>query len=245
MRNCEDHQKQMGCLNSKPADKEKQPPKTENKPAKTENKPAENKPAENKPAKTENKPAENKPAEGTHVPKPKGDKPVIEDRPNGKKEVVSGDKSILIDEIYNKHNAKLEAKRKEVEDAKQAWLAAKEKNAPNKNELAQKFQDLKKEMEDVKAKVTHDIFNEVNIYMPEEDAIDLHGLLIEGAMMMAFEEIDKRRKAGKKIVKIQCGMGHHNTVGYSKIKEELVKQLKEKGEKFTEDKEHGFVNVDL
>ena len=26
-------------------------------------------------------------------------------------------------------------------------------------------------------------------------------------------------------------MGHHNTVGYSKIKEELVKQLKEKGER--------------
>ena len=62
---------------------------------------------------------------------------------------------------------------------------------------------------------------------------------------MMKEQIAERRKKGKKILKIQCGMGHHNTVGYSKIKEEVVKQLKEMGEKFTEDKDHGFVNVDL
>ena len=40
-------------------------------------------------------------------------------------------------------------------------------------------------------------------------------------------------------------MGHHNTVGYSKIKEEVVKTVKELGLNFTEDKEHGYVNIEL
>ena len=88
-------------------------------------------------------------------------------------------------------------------------------------------------------------FEEVQIYMLEEDCIDLHGLQIDGAILMMKEQIELRRKEGKKILKCQCGMGHHNTVGYSKIKEEVVKTVKELGLKFTEDKEHGYVNIEL
>ena len=40
-------------------------------------------------------------------------------------------------------------------------------------------------------------------------------------------------------------MGHHNTVGFSKIKEELVKYLNENNIKFTEEQDHGFVNIEL
>ena len=194
---------------------------------------------ETAPTKTE------KPAEGTHVPKPKGDKPVIEDRPNGKKEVVSGDKSILIDEIQSKHYAKLSKKHDEIEEAKQAWLKARDAKEPDVQAKHDVFQKKKQEFEDLKYPTHKAVFDEVNIYMNIEDCIDLHGLQIEGAIMMMKEQIELRKKQGKKILKCQCGMGHHNTVGFSKIKEEVVKQLKEMGEKFTEDKEHGFVNVDL
>ncbi|EDR24751.1 hypothetical protein EDI_206990 [Entamoeba dispar SAW760] len=234
----------MGCFGSKPKKEsnENNKPKVEKKTT-TEMKQADNKPKDQKvDTKTTNN---NKPAEGTHVPKPKGDAPVIEDRPNGKKEVVSGDKSILLDEIYKKHYAGVDKAHDEVEEAKQAWLAAKEKKDPNTQKLNQVFQDKKANFEKVKEQAHRAAFKEVQIYMVDEDAIDLHGLQIEGAIMMMKEEVAARRKAGKKILKIQCGMGHHNTVGYSKIKEEVVKQLKEMGEKFTEDKDHGFVNVEL
>ena len=68
---------------------------------------------------------------------------------------------------------------------------------------------------------------------------------VQSELMMMKEQIEIRKKQGKKILKCQCGMGHHNTVGYSKIKEEVVKTVKEMGLKFTEDKEHGFVNIEL
>ncbi|EKE37078.1 hypothetical protein ENUP19_0057G0059 [Entamoeba nuttalli] len=234
----------MGCFGSKPKKENSgnNKPKAEKK-TETELKQVDNKPKDQKvDTKTTNN---NKPAEGTHVPKPKGDAPVIEDRPNGKKEVVSGDKSILLDEIYKKHYANVDKAHDEVEEAKQAWLAAKEKKDPNTQKLNQVFQDKKANFEKVKEQAHRAAFKEVQIYMVDEDAIDLHGLQIEGAIMMMKEEVAARRKAGKKILKIQCGMGHHNTVGYSKIKEEVVKQLKDMGEKFTEDKDHGFVNVEL
>ena len=231
----------MGCFNSKPK-KEKS---KETEPLKTGAPQQNQKKQESKPAQQPSGTPSNKPAEGTHVPKPKGDKPVIKDLGNGKKEVVSGDKSILLDEIYNKHYGKVDKKREEVEAAKQEWLKAKDANDPSRNDKAERFNALKAELEKVKEQATRDAFAEVQIYVTEDDMIDLHGLQIDGAIMMMKEELEKRRKAGKKILRIQCGMGHHNTVGYSKIKEEVVKQLKEMGVSFTEDKDHGFVNANL
>ena len=231
----------MGCCLSKKTNK----PVTENTPLKKE----ENKQVEQKHenvTKEETyqgtKPA---PAEGTHVPKPKGDKPVIEDRPNGKKEVVSGDKSILLDEIYEKHYSQLNKKHDQIEEAKQAWLKAKEERSGDVQAKHDEFQKQKQEFEEMKYKVHKAAFEEVQIYMVEEDCIDLHGLQIEGAIIMMKEQIELRKKEGKKILKCQCGMGHHNTVGFSKIKEEVVKTVKELGLNFTEDKEHGYVNIDL
>ena len=187
----------------------------------------------------------NKPVEGTHVPKPKGDEPVIEDRPNGKKEVVSGDKSILIDRIRSKYYDPVSKKYEEVGKLADAYGKAKNENAPNKNEIYEKFQAVKKEAEEMKIKAAFDCFKEINIYIVEEDVIDMHGLEVEGAVDVVKQQIEERKKQGKKILKIQCGMGHHNTVGYSKIKEAVVEYCKQSGLKFTEDKEHGFVNVDL
>ncbi|EKE39701.1 Smr domain containing protein [Entamoeba nuttalli P19] len=183
--------------------------------------------------------------EGTHVPKPKGDAPVIEDRPNGKKEVVSGDKSILLDEIYAKHYGELDKKHDQVEEAKKAWLAAKEAGASDVQAKHDEFQKQKDEFEAMKYTTHKAAFDEVQIYEIEEDTIDLHGLQIEGAIIMMKEEIEKRKKEGKKILRCQCGMGHHNTVGFSKIKEEVVKTLNEMGMKYSEDKEHGFVIIEL
>ncbi|BFU21561.1 Smr domain containing protein [Entamoeba histolytica HM-1:IMSS-B] len=190
-------------------------------------------------------PTEKKLIEGTHVPKPKGDAPVIEDRPNGKKEVVSGDKSILLDEIYAKHYGKLDKKHDQVEEAKKAWLAAKEEGASDVQAKHDEFQKQKDEFEAMKYTTHKAAFDEVQIYEIEEDTIDLHGLQIEGAIIMMKEEIEKRKKEGKKILRCQCGMGHHNTVGFSKIKEEVVKTLNEMGMKYSEDKEHGFVIIEL
>ncbi|ELP91989.1 hypothetical protein EIN_386830 [Entamoeba invadens IP1] len=225
----------MGCFGSKPKSSGSS---TSNKPS-SQPKPA----SQPKQEKTEN--TSNKPQEGTHVPKAKGDQPVIENRPNGKKEVVSGDKSILLDEIYAKHYGKVDKAHDDVEAAKKAWLDAKEKKSPDTQKLNGVFQDKKAAFEKAKEQAHRDAFKEVQIYMCDEDCIDLHGLQIDGAVMMMKEEIASRKKAGKKILKLQCGMGHHNTVGFSKIKEEVVKQLKSMGEKYTEDKEHGFVNVQL
>ncbi|EDR27279.1 hypothetical protein EDI_141040 [Entamoeba dispar SAW760] len=202
---------------------------------------------ETKPTETTSteKPIENKPAEGTHVPKPKGDAPVIEDRPNGKKEVVSGDKSILLDEIYAKHYGELDKKHDQVEEAKKAWLVAKEAGANDVQAKHDEFQKQKEEFEAMKYTTHKAAFDEVQIYETEEDTIDLHGLQIEGAIIMMKEEIEARKKDGKKILRCQCGMGHHNTVGFSKIKEEVVKTLNEMGMKYSEDKDHGFVIVEL
>ena len=161
---------------------------------------------------------------------------MIEDRPNGKKEVVSGDKSILLDEIYKKHYSKVDKARDDVEAAKQAWLKAKETKSGDVQAKHDVFQQKKKEVEDMKYPTHKAVFDEVNIYMNIEDCIDLHGLQIEGAIMMMKEQIELRKKQGKKLLKCQCGMGHHNTVGFSKIKEEFVKTVKEMGLKFTEEK---------
>ncbi|KAL7713973.1 Smr domain-containing protein [Entamoeba marina] len=236
----------MGCFGSKPAKEEsshkvKDQKKNDNKQKENVKTPNVDQPKGTPPEKNQS----NGNKEGTHVPKAKGDKPVIEDRPNGKKEVVSGDKSILLDEIYDKHYSKLDKKRADIDAAKQAWLDAKEKKDPNTQQLHQAFQDAKTEFENTKTRVTKDAYNEVQIYVVEDDVIDLHGLQLEGAVVMMKEQIEERRKAGKKILKIQCGMGKHNTVGFSKIKEEVVKNLKSMSEKYTEDKEHGFVNVEL
>ncbi|ELP85441.1 hypothetical protein EIN_087630 [Entamoeba invadens IP1] len=190
-------------------------------------------------------PKEQKQAEGTHTPQPKGDAPVIEDRPNGKKEVVSGDKSILLDEIYAKHYGKVDKKHDAVEEAKKAWLASKESKSPDTQEKHDAFQNLKKEFEDSKLEAHRGAFNEVQIYMNEEDTIDLHGLQIEGAILMMKEQIEQRKSQGKKVLKLQCGMGHHNTVGFSKIKEEVVKQLQEMKITYTEEADHGLVIANL
>jgi len=186
---------------------------------------------------------ETKPAEGTHVPKPKGDAPVIEDRPNGKKEVVSGDKSILIDEIRAKHFAAVEKKYAEAEQAKQEWLKAKEANAPNRNELAEKMNALKKEAENTKKEATKKTFDEVNIYCPQENTIDLHGLDIDGAIDMMMEQIAQRKSKGINTIIVSTGMGHHNTVGYSKIREAVVKKCKDEGMKSDVDESNGFVTI--
>ncbi|EAL45420.1 Smr domain containing protein [Entamoeba histolytica HM-1:IMSS-B] len=180
-----------------------------------------------------------------HVPKPKGDEPVIEDRPNGKKEVVSGDKSILIDRIKSKHFDPVDQKFNEATQLREKYIKAKDAKSPEKNELFEKYEATRKEAEEMKKKATIAIFEEVNIYMVDEDAIDLHGLQIDGALDMVKDQINKRKAAGKSIVKVQCGMGHHNTVGFSKIKEAVVKYCQDEKLSFTEDKDHGFVNISL
>ncbi|EDR24869.1 hypothetical protein EDI_216880 [Entamoeba dispar SAW760] len=180
-----------------------------------------------------------------HVPKPKGDEPVIEDRPNGKKEVVSGDKSILIDRIKSKHFDPVDQKFSEATRLREEYVKAKEAKSPERDELFKKYEATRNEAEEMKKKATIAIFEEVNIYMVDEDAIDLHGLQIEGALAMVKDQINKRKTAGKSIIKVQCGMGHHNTVGFSKIKEAVVKYCQDEKLSFTEDKEHGFVNISL
>ncbi|ELP86417.1 hypothetical protein EIN_031180 [Entamoeba invadens IP1] len=185
------------------------------------------------------------PKEGTHVPKPKGDEPVIEDRPNGKKEVVSGDKSILIDRIQQSHFGPVDKKFNEAYALKDVYVKAKEENAPNKSEAFEKYDKAIKEANEMQKDANKKIFEEVNVYMNEPDAIDMHGLKIENSIDILKEEIDKAKNAGKKILKVQCGMGHHNTVGFSKIKEAVVKYCNDSSIKFDEDKDHGFVNIQL
>ena len=170
---------------------------------------------------------------------------MIEDAGNGKKRVVSGDKSILLDEIREKHTKALDAKYKEVEAAKQEWLAAKEASDPSRNEKAERFNALKAEAEELKKKTAKNIFDEVQIYIPEEDTIDLHAQTLEGAVMMLEEQLEEQKKKGRSTLRVSCGMGHHNTVGFSKVKEAVVEKLKEKGMKYEVDESTGFVTVTI
>ncbi|KAL7715047.1 Smr domain-containing protein [Entamoeba marina] len=183
--------------------------------------------------------------EGSHVPKAKGDYPVIEDRGNGKKEVVSGDKSILIDEIRSKHFSAVDKKFEEATSLREKYVKAKQEGSPDKGKCFEEYDACKKEAEKMKEVAVLACFKEVQTYIIDEDAIDLHGLYIDSAVEMLKATLEERKKNGKNILKVSCGMGHHNTVGFSKIKEAVVKYCADEKLKHSVDDSTGFVTINF
>ena len=95
-------------------------------------------------------------------------------------------------------------------------------------------------------KAAKKVFNVANSFISSEDLIDLHGLFVNDALKIMKEMIPKL-KQNKEIVtlRVSCGLGKHNGLGYSKIAQSLMAMLKKNKVTFWNDSKIGFVKINM
>ncbi|EKE37664.1 hypothetical protein ENU1_189730 [Entamoeba nuttalli P19] len=90
------------------------------------------------------------------------------------------------------------------------------------------------------------VFKKANSFIPVQDKMDLHGLFVGDALKIVQRKLPNLKK-NKDIhtMRISCGVGNHNGLGYSKIGRALSKMLKKNNIQFWIDHKIGFVNVNM
>ena len=90
------------------------------------------------------------------------------------------------------------------------------------------------------------VFRIANSFIRHEDMIDLHGLFVGDALKIVKDLLPECKKNDKiKILRVSCGLGKHNGLGYSKITKSLCKMLKQCNIEFWVDNNIGFVKIDM
>ena len=95
-------------------------------------------------------------------------------------------------------------------------------------------------------KAARKVFSIANSFISSEDLIDLHGLFVNDALKIMKELIPKL-KQNKDIItlRVSCGLGKHNGLGYSKIAQSLMAMLRKNNVTFWNDSKIGFVKINM
>ncbi|KAL7718882.1 Smr domain-containing protein [Entamoeba marina] len=148
-----------------------------------------------------------------------------------------------VKKAHHKHYKGVYLSMKTLQTLKKEAKLKKNENALTREE-EEAILKLQKKIDSQRIVASNKVYKIANSYIPQRDKIDLHGLFVGDAIRIIQERLPQlKRDKEIKTLRISCGVGNHNGLGYSRIMKKLVKILKKNKITQRTDRNTGFVYV--